>query len=79
LPDWRFALRRHRTFLYVEAAAIAAALLCGLGALRACALALLVWLTYSAMIHRLYPAFWILLFLTVHVSRSLLSSRRDFP
>ena len=77
--DWRFALRPHRTFLYVEAAVIAAGLLCGLGLLRVAALALLVWLTYSALIHGLYLAFWILLFLTVRVSGSLLSSRRDLP
>ena len=57
--DWLAALRPHRTFLYVAAAVIAAGLLCGLGPLRACALGLLVWLTYSAMIHRLYGAFWI--------------------
>ena len=51
---WLAALRPHRTFLYVEAAVIAAGLLCGIGALRAGALALLVWLTYSAMLHRQY-------------------------
>jgi hypothetical protein len=77
--DWLAALRPHRTFLYVAAAVIAAGLLCGLGPLRACALGLLVWLTYSAMIHRLYGAFWILLFLTVRVAGTLLYSRRDFP
>ena len=76
---WLAALRMHRTFLYIEAAVIAAALLCGLGALRAGALALLVWLTYSAMLHRQSGAFWILLFLTVRVSTSLLYARRDFP
>jgi hypothetical protein len=76
-PDWLAALRPHRTFLYIEAAVIAAGLLCGLGALRVSALGLLVWLTYSAMLHRQYGAFWILLFLTVRISGSLLSSRRD--
>ena len=79
VPDWRFALRPHRTFLYVEAAVIAAGLLCGLGPLRVAALALLVWLTYSALIHGLYLAFWILLVLTVRVSGSLIYPRRDFP
>jgi hypothetical protein len=76
---WLATLRVHRTFLYVEAAVIAAGMLCGIGALRVGALALLVWLTYSAMLHRQYGVFWILLFLTVRVSGSLLYARRDFP
>lgn len=78
-PGWSYSLHRHRSFLYIEGAVIAAGLLCGLGPLRLCALAALVWLTYAALIHALYPAFWILLLLTVRVSGSLLYLRRDFP